>query len=110
MLVFRTSTTLLGSNMGKSEDSQTCLGILAHFCSRRYLGPATGAATKGGTGPPSGHPVPRGHEEDSLDVFSVMGNPMLGRGSLLSSGDGNLGADCKDTRRVSGRCLPAVQR
>ena len=53
------------------------------FCGRRYLGPTTGAATKGGQVFLPGTLDREATKETPLDGVSVMGNRMLGRRSLV---------------------------
>ena len=54
------------------------------MCSRRYIGPTTGVATKGVQVVVLGTLDREATKENPLDGVSVMGNPMLGRRSLMS--------------------------
>ena len=77
-------------------------------CVRRYLEPTTSVATKGGTGRTL---YREATNETPVDGVSVVVNLMLGRRSLVFQKvwqPGSMGAECKDTRRVSGRSLPAA--
>ena len=58
---------------------------MKYGCGRRYLGPTTGEAIKGGQVVLPGTLDREATKETPLDGVSVMGNPKQGRRSLLSS-------------------------
>ena len=69
----------------RAEKSSVCCFVRLEVCGRRYIGPKTSVATKGGQVVLLGTLDREATKETPFDGVSVMGNPMLGRRTLVSS-------------------------